>query len=585
MQGLIDRALGRTAEAGRISFPAEPLRALDGAMKEDIISKAEAEAREGYPPLPLSLYRDFSRTGNRKRFEDPYFARRIILSDLVIAEAAEGSGRFIPMIEEGIWLLLSEPAWTLPAHNTYIRDTEPLDTPLIERPVLDLFQCETGEILALTVSMLKDSLSPVLVQDAEHALRERILRPYITDHFWWMGSDGPLNNWAPWCTQNVLLSVLTLKLTEKEAGKVLRTAVSTLDEYIASFPDDGGCDEGPHYYHEAALALWGCLEIISRSTGLSLDSVFSSPKMKAMAEYIEKMHVCGGIYLNYADSSPLAGNLTAREYLFGKAVGSRALMHHAALDAAACWRESDNRYNLFYKYLALSYAKEIRAEAEHGEAPPAEPFTALRDTGLAVYRRGGTVFAIKGGHNGESHNHNDAGSIILYRDGRPCLIDLGVGTYTKATFSSERYTLFPMRSTYHNVVNFPPLEQQAGEDFRAITLRMDEEGAAFDLTGAYESGKGLRKYIRTVSAGDTIRITEDFDADMSGVLTLMTSEEPHPEGNAVSFASFCIHFPEPLRIETETLEINDERLRIAWPEKLYRTLVTLPHTIEWTISI
>jgi hypothetical protein len=45
--------------------------------------------------------------------------------------------------------------------------------------------------------------------------------------------------------------------------------------------------------------------------------------------------------------------------------------------------------------------------------------------------------AIKGGNNGESHNHNDVGSFIIYTDGEPLFIDPGVGEYTAKTFSNS----------------------------------------------------------------------------------------------------------------------------------------------------
>ena len=585
MQNLIDKALGHEARAGRIAFTREAIRHIPEKVREDIIARAVKEAEEGFPYLPLSLYRDFSRTGSREGYQKPYFQKRRLLSDLVIAEALEGQGRFMPLIEDGIWSILSEPVWTIPAHNTYIRDAEQPDTPLTERPILDLFQCETGEILSLTASILSDSLSPILREDIEHALRTRILEPYITDHFWWMGNDGPLNNWAPWCTQNVLLSVLTLPLSDKEAGKVLRTAVSTLDLYISSFPEDGGCDEGASYYHAAALALWGALHVLSLSTGYDMHEVFADGKIKAMAEYIEKVHVAGDIYLNFADCSPKAGHLTAREYLFGKAVGSQALLHHAALDARADWRESDNDYNLFYKHLALSTWNEIEEEAEKKTVIGKPRFTAFSGTGLAIYRDKGITFAIKGGHNGESHNHNDAGSIILYKDDRPCLIDIGVETYTKTTFSKDRYTLLPMRSTYHNLVNFPPLEQHDGEEYRANTLMMSESGVSFDLTGAYESGRGLRKYVRSVSfENGIITITESFDSDDPAVLSLISTEKPVIKDSSVVWECFSASFSGRIEGSVETIEITDARLRIAWPERIYRTLITLPGPVSWTIG-
>ena len=585
MQDLIDKALGREARAGRITFTRDAIQHIPGKVRKDIIATAEKEAEGGFPYLPLSLYRDFSITGSRDGYQKPYFQKRKLLSDLVIAEAIEGKRRFIPLIEDGIWSLLSEPVWTIPAHNTYNRDAEQPDTPLIERPILDLFQCETGEILSLTASILADSLSPILRQDIEHALRTRILEPYITDHFWWMGNDGPLNNWAPWCTQNVLLSVLTLPLSEKEERKVLKTAVSTLDQYISSFPEDGGCDEGASYYHAAALALWGALHVIALSTGCDMHDVFADGKIKAMAEYIEKVHVSGDIYLNFADCSPKAGHLTAREYLFGKAVGSQALMHHAALDADNDWRESDNDYNLFYKYIALSSWDEIREEATRKIDIEKPRFTMFSGTGLAIYRQDGITFAIKGGHNGESHNHNDAGSIILYKGKKPCLIDIGVETYTKTTFSKDRYTLLPMRSSYHNVVNFPPLEQHEGEEYRAETLMMSEKGVSFDLTGAYESGKGLRKYARSVSFDKgIISIAEIFDSDNPAVLSLLSTEKPVIRSRSVRWESFKASFSGKITGSVETIEITDARLRIAWPKRIYRALITLPGPISWTIG-
>ena len=43
-----------------------------------------------------------------------------------------------------------------------------------------------------------------------------------------------------------------------------------------------------------------------------------------------------------------------------------------------------------------------------------------------------------------SHGHNDSGSFIVFQDGEPLFIDIGVGTYEKKTFSKERYTIFSM---------------------------------------------------------------------------------------------------------------------------------------------
>ncbi len=55
----------------------------------------------------------------------------------------------------------------------------------------------------------------------------------------------------------------------------------------------------------------------------------------------------------------------------------------------------------------------------------------------AAGRSDGFYLAAKGGHNDESHNHNDIGNFVVFIDGRPVLVDAGVETYTAKTFSNR----------------------------------------------------------------------------------------------------------------------------------------------------
>ena len=54
----------------------------------------------------------------------------------------------------------------------------------------------------------------------------------------------------------------------------------------------------------------------------------------------------------------------------------------------------------------------------------------------------GLFLATKGGHNDESHNHNDVGTITVYADGEPLLVDPGMGIYTKNHFNENRYDIW-----------------------------------------------------------------------------------------------------------------------------------------------
>ena len=124
----------------------------------------------------------------------------------------ENKGRFLDDIINGIFSICEESAWQLPAHNTYIRDTPQLPLPDTSAPVLDLFACETGSILAIVSYLLGsklDKISPFITKRIANEIEHRIYKPYLNCHFWWMGNGKePMNNWTIWCTQNVLLSVI-----------------------------------------------------------------------------------------------------------------------------------------------------------------------------------------------------------------------------------------------------------------------------------------------------------------------------------------------------------------------------------------
>lgn len=592
MENLINDAVSSCKTILPIDF--KPQRIENRAFWQSIPSRIrqsfldEAEGNDGdFPQLSISLYKDFLRTGERRNYEMPFFKKRKMLSDFVIAECIEDNGRFLDRIEDGVWSIISEPGWTIPAHNTYIRDTPQLSMPLLERPILDLFACETGEILALTRLLLSQRLDPILCKDIEYELKKRVLRPYLEDHFWWMGGCGKLNNWSPWCTQNVLLSTLTLTdLEDAERMAVVEKASETLDLFVNGYEDDGCCDEGAQYWHAAALALWGCLFLLSEACGGKTDKIFDNPKIQAMASYIEKVHISEGLYLNYADCSPKAGKLGAREYLFGKAIGDRGLMAHALSD----WKrygcmEDDNNYNLFYKLICCIASKEME-EIKAMNAPEKPGFTIFEHTGLAIYRKDGVILGVKAGCNDDSHNHNDVGSTTLYDGSTPLLIDIGVETYTKTTFSKDRYTLWPMQSAYHNTVNFPPFMQKDGSRYRATEVHFAPESAIMETKEAYDPAAEVKTCKREISfKGRNITVIDEAQAKEKPTLSLMSVEKPEVGANCLSYPSFTITFEGAGDMEVEEISISDKRLRAAWPERVYRTLVSFEKRLVWTIDI
>lgn len=91
--------------------------------------------------------------------------------------------------------------------------------------------------------------------------------------------------------------------------------------------------------------------------------------------------------------------------------------------------------------------------------------------------------AAKGGHNAESHNHNDVGNFIVYADGSPLLIDIGVETYTAKTFSSNRYDIWTMQSQYHNLPTINGVQQKDGREYhdRMYIFQLPPNRSVFHL--------------------------------------------------------------------------------------------------------
>ena len=561
---------------------------LSDRMRQDLVSRGESFRGYEYPQLPASLYMDFSLTGNRTRFEERYFARRLALASLVLAECACADGRFLSSVIDGIDAICSEWGWQLPAHNSYIRDTKQLVLPDARRPVLDLFACETGALLSTVRHLLHkslDAVSPAICARIECLLDERIIKPYLESHFWWMGNgDEKMCNWTPWCTQNVLLVAASLDMDEKMLRKIIVKASYSLDCFLKDYGDDGCCDEGAQYYRHAALCFFNAIEILDSLDPGTFSFVYKEPKIRNMALYIFNVHIDGPYYFNFADCSPIAGRAGVREYFFGKAVGSPELMRFAATDWAAQEdRTLAEEINLFYRLQAITHAQEMEtahatfAHAKDELHPDQDIW--YPSVGLLVSRANGLCLAVKAGGNGDSHNHNDTGSFTLYKNGAPCVIDVGVGTYTGKTFSPRRYEIWTMQSAWHNLPTFGPYMQKDGAEYKARDVRYvsdeNECSISMELAGAWPAESGVTSYMRSVrfdKAEGVVVVEDNYIGTCPPVMSLMTSVEPLVSEHGLSIGSLArINVDPPdATITIEAVDLTDPKLMAAWSSRIYR---------------
>jgi hypothetical protein len=131
---------------------------------------------------------------------------------------------------------------------------------------------------------------------------------------------------------------------------------------------------------------------------------------------------------------------------------------------------------------------------------------------------GALVLATKGGHNGEMHNQNDVGNVIVHTDEESVIADLGRGRYTRAYFGPERYEHMANSSRGHSVPVPNGQEQLPGSEHGARLLehRAGDQAdlAAFELRDAYPPEADLHSLKRTVvlrrdEPGSRVELTDE----------------------------------------------------------------------------
>jgi hypothetical protein len=579
--------------------------ALPADAHAALVAKGETQLKLPWDVLPASLFLEFKRTGNRSHYENIRNRRREKLQQMVIAECIENKGRFLDEIANGVWLTCEETFWGYPAHLGAQKASTGL--PDVTEPIIDLFAAETAMLLAWTDYLLGPNLAAVSKLIPERIRLEtdrRILTPGLTrEDFGWMGfRGGSPNNWNPWICSNWLTSALLLEPDEKRRQAAVHKILRCLDNFLNGYYDDGGCDEGPGYWGRAGASLFDCLELLHLATGGALNG-FSLPLVHEIGLYICRAHIHNEWYTNFADAPARVypdGDLV---YRFGRRAGDETMMRHCAFaafyhDPAGLPGDSFGRQLPALFHLAeLRKAPRAQALMRDMWLPGIQVMAARREEGSPR----GLYLAAQGAHNGESHNHNDVGNFLVYADGQPAIIDVGVETYTAKTFSSKRYEIWTMQSVYHNCPTVDGVMQSAGREFAASALSYsaDDKTAEFqlNLATAYPTEAGLKSWRRTLRldrAKNEVAVTDNYTLQKAAqviTLTLMTPCKVTQEGagklsldNRVKVLYAAAAFTPVV----EEIRLEDQRLQGSWGDRLYRILLRVenpPQSGSWTTRI
>ena len=572
------------------------------SLRMKYIESGEKFLHYDWPNVKATEYLEFERTGDRQAQEGPQGKRMNALRTLTMAELMEGKGRFMDDIVNGVFSFCEQTSWMLSAclymHNrgkdSWNADLGETNLPDIEDPVIDLWVGETGADLAWIWYFFHtefDKISPVVSKRLKNELQKRMLDPfYERNDYWWITGwgRGAVNNWNPWCNYNVLTCIMLIEDDPVKKLEGLYKTMNSVDLFYNVYADDGGCDEGPSYWGVAGAKAFDYLTLLSQISNRKI-SLFTNPLVKEIGRYIYRVHIADGTYfVNFADApfrlSPRSGLI----YRYGKEIEDPVMTQFGAFLLSQFQFGSNPEIgtigpvldNLFLMDDWQQSAKAVPLIAEH-YFPDLQVAVAREKAGSNT----GFYFAAKGGHNGEQHNHNDVGSCIIFLDGKPLLVDAGVGTYTKETFSGERYKIWTMQSNYHNLPLINGVAQGPGSNFKArdskFTKSQSKISFTTDIAGAYPEEAKVNRWVRsyTLERGKKITISDQYQLrEVTGntqihFLTPLTGKALSPGIFELSCPDFKVHIkynPAILTARIEKIEMSDPRLQSVWDKGLNR---------------
>lgn len=567
------------------------------------IEHAEAYLGYNWPAINATVYLDFTRTGNRASQEKIFNERREALQSLVMGELAEGKGRFLDDIINGVFSYCEQTYWGYSAHFYLYRNPDGSPPPVaipstvlpnIDDPIIDLGVGEVAADLAWTLYFFKDEfnkVSPIIAKRLVSELKQKVIEPYYArDDYWWITGwgKGNVNNWTPWCNQNVLQCILLVEDDPEKKAKGIYKSMRSVDLFLNSYENDGACSEGPSYWGHAGGKMFEYLELLKKVTNGYVD-IFDNELVKNMGKYIYRVYIGNGNnFVNFADAPARMNARAGVIYRYGQAIGDD--------DMRAFGSFLLDRYNVKQKAPAGSMypvLEDIFGLSGWEKVTPSEPLIDayyFQDMQIAIGREQagsnkGFYFAAKGGSNGEQHNHNDVGSFILFYNGKPVFVDAGVGTYTAKTFSDQRYDIWTMQSLYHNIPAINGVAQKEGGTFKATDARFkavkSKVDFSVDIANAYPDEAGANSWVRSYSLqrGKQFVIADHYrlkSISAGGRVNFMTDLECHIEKPGLiilkgeDFALSLAYDSQKLLANVESISVDDNRLMTAWGSEIYR---------------
>jgi len=474
--------------------------------KNQIKSLADTMQNEAMPVLTEELFALFETTGNRLTYEAVYFARRKFLAVFGMAAYIFCRKDDTVKLEEVLWEICAEECWALPAH------VNRKDNPDWRNSV-DLFAAETAQALAEIITLV-EGISDTVKEKVRSEIEQRVFTTFESSHQGWECSD---HNWNAVCCGSIgsaALHVFAGK-EEKRLKGYLERICHSLSFYLDGFREDGACMEGIGYFTYGMTYFTGFAEqLLQYSKGQI--NLFDNEKVCRIAEFQQKMYFSSGQTVSFSDGETKAKFRKGLTSFLAKQYDTVRLPNQAFA--------ADFETDPCYRFMGL-----LRDYEWTKDEMPAEDVSCMMRHDILpeaqwciCESRNGVGFAIKGGNNGEPHNHNDVGSFLYLVAGEQLICDLGAGEYTAEYFGPDRYNILCNSSEGHSVPIVNGGFQQAGANFGASFFESDGAGKTkIEFSGAYQDGT-VHKLAREawVSLEDgSLAVTDEFELLSGGIFS------------------------------------------------------------------
>jgi hypothetical protein len=462
-----------------------------------------ASTPQPYPikRLDWSVIREYHRTG---KWRDGEIINNALgrIQDEALALWLDHPSADAVRLEETLWAFCDFEFW-MPQESAKLH-------------AADLTATRCGAVFSELLLAVGDRLDPQVVLRVGQRIEERSLAAALD---WrnlpiWMCRR---NNWNHVCFSNVIQTALYRMKEPRPLASLLVLCTHMMEFGMTGFSDDGGCAEGPMYWGygfghflEAAIVL--------REVSGGLLNLMDSELAQRIARYPLAVWLEGSDRCLFSDSN--SGFMRACE----------ALMVNAFLPLPQlfdlCEKGPDGRPMLqnWHDLLLAVDSPAWLGSAKREQSPISDthlPSLGFAKVATTLADGSRAQLAATALHNAASHNHNDLGSFIYYRDSRAWITDPGMPIYTAEVYGPNRYDNLLCGSQGHPVPVINGHLQQESSQYRA-SLAVDHaatdgsKSLRIDLSRAYPD-QTLTRFERklTLSAHGDLEIADDFEFSKS----------------------------------------------------------------------